>query len=165
MKYYIINDEEYTDLPTWLWPDTSPITEAFFIKQGGRIEEREDPPAPEGPKHYSKLQILLYMKKHLCLLQLTKAFDKIFLRSLEILDFYDYWNAADYISTDYEDYESIVAAVKEEVWTLTLEEHVASWRAQGYTEEAINDMTASILKTFDSGWRRAVEDIKKYGEA
>ena len=59
MKYYIIDDKEYNEMPTWLWPNTSPITESFFIGQGGRIEEREDPPEPTPIYTYSKYKLKL----------------------------------------------------------------------------------------------------------
>ena len=165
MKYYIINDKEYEEMPYWLWPNTSPITESFFIEQGGRIEEREVPPAPEEPKHYSKLSILLYIKQDLNLLALSKSIDKVFLKALEELDLFIYWDAAEYISTDYENFDSIIEAINDKLWNLIINEHIDVWRAQGYSEKAIEDMISSRKYYFDSGWTKALNDIEKYGEA
>lgn len=163
-KIYFYNDKEYEVLPAWLWPNVSPVTENFFIAQGGRIEEQEDPPIPE-IKHYSKLQILLYIKQDLHLLALMKSIDKIFLKALEELDYFIYWDAAEYISTDYENYDSIIEAVKERLWNLIINEYIDIWRAQGYTEKAIEDMIPAKKQYFDNGWTQALKDIEKYGEA
>ena len=61
MKVYIYDNEEYEEIPYWIWPNTSPITERFFIGHGGRIEEREDPPEPSVTVYYST-----YLIKQAC---------------------------------------------------------------------------------------------------
>lgn len=165
-KIYIYNGIEYEEMPYWLWPNTSPVTETFFIAQGGRIEEREVPPEPEEPKHYSKLQILLYIKKDLNLLVpgTSPQNDKRFLNVLEDLGFFIYWDAADFISTDYENFEEIIEAVKNAMWTSIINDYVAIWQGEGYSEEAIKDMTAEREVGFNRSWLQTLADIKKYGE-
>lgn len=154
----------YDEMPYWLWPQTSPITETFFIEQGGRIEEREEP-EPEEILHFSKLQILLYIKSNLQLLAISKSIDKVFLKALEELDLFVYWDAAEYISTDYENFDSIIEAVNDKLWNLIINEHIDAWRAQGYSEKAIEDMIPPKKQYFDNGWANALNDIEKYGEA
>ena len=46
MKKYIYDSQEYDEIPTWLWPNTSPVTERFFLAHGGTITEVPDPPEP-----------------------------------------------------------------------------------------------------------------------
>lgn len=58
MKKYIYDNQEYDEIPAWLWEDTSPISERFFIEHGGRIEDRPDP-EPETTHTYSKYKIKL----------------------------------------------------------------------------------------------------------
>ena len=165
-KIYIYNGIEYEEMPYWLWPNTSPVTESFFIGQGGRIEEREVPPAPEEPKHYSKLQILLYIKKDLNLLVpgTSPHNDRRFLNVLEDLGFFIYWDAADVISTDYENYEEIVEAVKEAMWASLRNDYAAIWQGEGYSEEAIAEMTTEKEAFFNRSWLQTLDDIRKYGE-
>lgn len=168
MKYYIINDKEYEEIPYWLWPNTSPITESFFIEHGGRIEEREDPdPEPE-IKHYSKLQILLHAKADLPMITEgldIKHGDKIFIEALKSLDLYEAWNAADYISTDYDNYEIIVSSIKDKCKDIYVSYWTEKWKSEGYSDEEIEDKSNASIKTFNFLWGKMEENVKKYGEA
>lgn len=165
MKYYIINNKEYEEMPYWLWPDTSPITESFFIEKGGRIEEREEPPEPEDEiKSFSKLQILLHMKADFILITTNaKKGDKVFLEALTNLDLFNIWDAAACISTDYEGYEDILAAVKDEMCNIILDDNAAIWRKEGYTEQEIEDNRTRMASLFETYWKKCVEKIEKYG--
>ena len=45
-KTYIYDGITYKEMPYWIWPNTSPITDAWFISHGGSIREVPDPVIP-----------------------------------------------------------------------------------------------------------------------
>ena len=166
MKIYIYNNKEYEEIPYWIWPETSPVSELWFTEHGGIIEEREDPPVPE-VKHYSKLQILLHMRADLPNYGEAPYIngDHLFINALDNLDLHNAWNAAEYISTDYKDYEEIVSSVKQEMIRLQLVWHKDQWTKQGYSEQEIIDKAEGFKRGFNVMWMTMENNIKKYGEA
>lgn len=66
MKKYIYDNQEYDEIPAWLWGDTSPINERWWTAHGGTITEVPDPPTPPPVVRYSKYKLkLVCEKRHL----------------------------------------------------------------------------------------------------
>lgn len=62
MKKYIYENQEFEEIPAWIWPNTSPITERFFLNHGGRIVEIPEPEEVT-PIIYSKYKLKLACEK------------------------------------------------------------------------------------------------------
>ena len=62
MKKYIYDNQEYDEIPYWIWENTSPITEKYFIAHGGIITEIPEPEEVT-PIIYSKYKLKLACEK------------------------------------------------------------------------------------------------------
>lgn len=145
MKKYVINDTEYNFLPIHLWPNTSPITDAFFIAHGGVITEVDDPVEEEGEIRYSKISILHILSMACCRSEFFKA--------LKELDLYDFWDAANEISTAYPNYEQISSSIIEKM---------RSYREAALEEEGVTEaLKESSLHSFDESMKWVLNKIDK----
>lgn len=148
-KIYIYNNIEYDEIPSFYWPNSSPITEAFFILKGGRIEEREEAPVeePEEPEEIrlSKLVILETIK--------ILVGEKYFVQALKELELYEAWTAAQYIATSYPDFEEIVKSIKQKM--IDLKE--AELRAQGLAESSITLQLHSFAGTISIAYTQILD--------
>ena len=144
MKKYIINDKEYDFLPTSLWPNISPITEEFFINNGGQIIEVEDAAEPEEIR-LSKLVILETIK--------ILVGEKYFVQALKELELYATWNAAQYVSTSYPNFEEIVTSIKQKM--VDLKE--AELRAQDLAESSITSQLHSFTGTISIAYTQILD--------